>query len=48
MDALKKIKEWDDKYGTDWSDSTEEIAKIIDEYLLYHLNCIDFPDAEEN
>ena len=32
MNAYQKIKEWDRKHGTQWSDSTDDIAKMLEEY----------------
>ena len=33
MKAIDKIYEWDERRGVGWSDDTEEIAKIMEEYL---------------
>jgi len=52
MTAMDKILEWDAKYGEDWSNSTDMIAKIMEEYLedgiADYINDQDFHDAAEN
>lgn len=52
MTAIEKIQEFDDRYGEDWSNATDMIAQIMEEYagdyLTDYLKDQDHYDAQEN